>query len=96
MASVAQQSSPAEIEAELKLLIIEALKLEDMNPDDIDREASLLGDGLGLDSIDVLELAMAVHRKFSVRIEADDSQSQQIFANVKNLAAHIAEQRVQE
>ena len=96
MATAAQKSSPAEIEEELKVLIIEALKLEDMSPEDIDVEAPLVGEGLGLDSIDILELAMAVHRKFGVKTESDDAESHRIYASVKNLAAHIAAQRAQD
>ena len=86
-------SSHAVIEDELRVLIIESLKLEDLSPDDIDVDAPLVGDGLGLDSIDILELAMAVHRKFGVKTESDDAESQRIYASVSNLAKHIADKR---
>lgn len=83
----------ASLERELKQLIVQALKLEDVTADEIDSEAPLVGDGLGLDSIDVLELAMAVQKTFGVKAQADDAENQKIYASVKNLAAYIVEQR---
>ncbi|MEO8214817.1 MAG: phosphopantetheine-binding protein, partial [Myxococcales bacterium] len=53
-----------DIEAELKALIVEALMLEDVTPADIDSEAAIFGDGLGLDSIDALELALAINKRY--------------------------------
>lgn len=81
------------LENEMKELIVSALLLEDLTPSQIDAEAALFGEGLGLDSIDALELAMAIDKKFGVRIRADDEANKQIFANVKNLAAYIASNR---
>ena len=81
------------LEKELKELIIEALMLEDLDVEDIADDEPLFVDGLGLDSIDALELAMAIDKKFGVRIRADDDANKQIFANVKNLAAYIASNR---
>jgi acyl carrier protein len=83
----------ADLELEVKRLIVDALKLEDVSADEIDSAAPLVGEGLGLDSIDVLELAMAVQKHFGVRAQADDAQNQRIYASVKNLAAFIVEQR---
>ncbi len=83
----------AELERELKELIIESLMLQDMSPDDIDTDAPLLVDGLGLDSIDVLELAMAIHKRYGIKTKADDAQNREIFASVGNLAAYVAEHR---
>ena len=80
-----------ELELELKELIIDALMLEDVDAADIDSDAPLFVDGLGLDSIDALELAMAIDKRFGVRIRADDEQNRHIFANVKNLAAYVRE-----
>lgn len=85
--------SPALVR-ELKELIIEALMLEDMNPDEIDDHAPLLVDGLGLDSIDVLELAMVIHKRYGIKTEANEQQNREIFASVANLAKFIAEKRV--
>lgn len=81
------------LEKELKELIIEALMLEDMNADDIDVEAPLFVEGLGLDSIDALELAMAIDKRFGVRIKADDEQNQHIFSNVRSLAEYVGQHR---
>ncbi len=83
----------ADLETEIKELIIEALMLDDVAVAGIDSSAPLFVEGLGLDSIDALELAMAIDKKFGVRIRADDEANKQIFANVKNLAAYIASNR---
>ena len=85
--------SKEELEIELKKLIVDALKLEDTSPEDIDSSEPLVGDGLGLDSIDILELAMAVHRQYGVKTGSDDSRNREIYANVSSLAAFILEQR---
>jgi len=81
------------LERELKELIIEALMLEDVGVDDIDSAQPLFGDGLGLDSIDALELAMAIDKRYSVRIKADDGDNEAIFSSVSSLAAFVATQR---
>jgi acyl carrier protein len=84
---------PAPLVREIKELIIEALMLQDMSPDDIDAQAPLLVEGLGLDSIDVLELAMAINKRYGVKTKADDAQNRHIFASVNNLASFIHEQQ---
>lgn len=81
------------MEQEIKELIVEALMLDDVRPEDIDSDAPLFVEGLGLDSIDALELAMAIDKKFGVRIRADDEQNRHIFANVKNLAAYVSQHK---
>jgi acyl carrier protein len=83
----------ADLESEIKHLIVEALMLDDVQPESIDSSAPLFVEGLGLDSIDALELAMAIDKKFGVRIRADDDQNRRIFASVKNLAAYVAEHK---
>jgi acyl carrier protein len=83
----------ADLEREIKELIVEALMLDDVTPESIDSAAPLFVEGLGLDSIDALELAMAIDKKFGVRIRADDEGNKAIFANVKNLAAYVAQHR---
>ena len=88
-ADPAPQLSRDEIERELKRLIIAALGLHETTAEDIDSEAPLAEAGLGLDSIDVLELAMAVHRRFGVATEADDAVNQRIFASVRSLADYL-------
>jgi acyl carrier protein len=81
----------ASLEQELKELMVEALMLEDVSPDDIDSEAPLFDGGLGLDSIDVLELAMALNKRYGVKTRADDERNEQIFASVRSLAAFVAD-----
>jgi acyl carrier protein len=82
-----------QIEAEIKQLIIEALKLDETSPDDIDSEAPLASAGVGLDSIDVLELAMAVHRRFGVTTGGDDAANQRIYSSVRSLAEFLEQQQ---
>ena len=83
------------LELELKQLIIEALALEDVAPADIDSETALFVEGLGLDSIDALELAMALEDRYAVKIGDDPEKNQEIFACVRNIAAFVDEHRVQ-
>jgi acyl carrier protein len=78
------------IEAELKSLIVEVLMLEDVTPAGIDSEAPIFGEGLGLDSIDALELALAINKRYGVRIKSDDERNREIFRSVRNLASFIA------
>lgn len=80
-----------ELEPQLKQLIIEALMLEDVDVSNIDSEAALFGDGLGLDSIDALELAIAIERRFGVKIQPSQDDAPKIFASVRTLAAHLSE-----
>lgn len=77
---------------EIKQLIIDALNLEDVSIDDIDTEAPLFGDGLGLDSIDALELGLAIKKKYNIVIDADDTNTRQHFSSVANLAQYISSQ----
>jgi acyl carrier protein len=74
----------------VKSLIVEALMLEDVQPSEIEDDAPLFGEGLGLDSIDALELAIAIDKRFGVKIEAEDERNRETFRSVANLAAHIA------
>ncbi|MDA7746960.1 phosphopantetheine-binding protein [Psychromonas sp.] len=82
-----------QLETELKTLIIEALNLEDMSVNDIETEAPLFGEGLGLDSIDALELGLAIKKQYNVVIDADDTETRQHFASVANLAKFISANR---
>ncbi|MDQ3032090.1 MAG: phosphopantetheine-binding protein [Myxococcota bacterium] len=84
-----------DLEKQIKELIVEALMLDDVRAEDIDSDAPLFVEGLGLDSIDALELAMAIDKKFGVRIRADDEQNRHIFANVKNLAGYVRQHSTQ-
>ncbi|MGE5386489.1 MAG: phosphopantetheine-binding protein [Betaproteobacteria bacterium] len=80
------------LEDELKALIIEALDLEDLTPADIETDAPLFGEGLGLDSIDALELGIALKRKYGIVLEAGDSNTREHFRSVATLAALVAAQ----
>ena len=84
-----------ELREDLKKLIVECLELEDVTPDAIDDHAPLFGDGegLGLDSIDALELAVALSKKYGVTIKAEDEGTEQIFSTVSTLAEHVAAHR---
>lgn len=83
----------ADLEFKLKQVIVESLMLEDVSPEDIDSEQPLFGEGLGLDSIDALELAIAVDKEFGVRIKADDENTRAIFASVRSLVTFIEQER---
>lgn len=74
--------------SELKELIITALKLEDMAPDDIDNDAPLFGEGLGLDSIDALELVVALEKTFGIKIP-DEDVGRDAFGSVNVLADYV-------
>lgn len=78
------------LRSDVKRMIVEALMLEDVSPDEIVDEAPLFGEGLGLDSIDALELAIAIDKRYGVKIEAEDERNKAIFRSVASLAAHIA------
>jgi acyl carrier protein len=75
---------------EIKQLIIEALDLEDIRPEDIDDEAPLFSEeGLGLDSIDALELGIALRKKYKLQLEANDAGNREHFRSVSNLARFV-------
>jgi acyl carrier protein len=79
-----------ETEQALKELIIDALNLEDLSPDDIDTAAPLFGEGLGLDSIDALELGVAIRRKYGVNLDVDSEEVREHFESVANLAQFVS------
>lgn len=83
------------LELEIKDLIITTMSLEDMTSDDIDSTAPLFNEGLGLDSIDALELGLALQKRYGVTLAADSEETRKHFASVKTLSVFIAEQRKQ-
>jgi acyl carrier protein len=91
--AVMLQSAP--LERELAEMLVEVLHLEQPAAE-IDPEAPLYGDqGLGLDSIDILEIAVAISKKYGFKLRSDDPDNDRIFASLRALAAHIAERRSQ-
>ena len=82
-----------ELEFEVKSLIVESLMLEDVTAEQIDTDAPLFVEGLGLDSIDALELAMALGRKYGIEIKAGDEQVKEVFHSVRSLTAFVQEHR---
>jgi len=75
-------------EAELGGLIVAALNLE-IDPSEIEPEAPLYKEGLGLDSIDILEIALVISKKFGIKLRADDKQNQEIFRSLRSLNRYI-------
>ena len=84
-----------ELEFELKQLIIEALKLEDISPEQIDSAEPLFGTGLGLDSIDALELGVILRKRYGIKIATVTDEVKAHFASIQNLARFIASQHGQ-
>ena len=80
------------LEHEIKELIISSLSLEDIAPDDIDTNAPLFVEGLGLDSIDALELGLALQKRYGVALSADSQETRRHFANVRALADFVSSQ----
>lgn len=83
-------------EQELAELLVTSLDLEDVEVSEIDPEAALFGNdpaGLGLDSIDALEIALAINQKYGVELRADDEENSQVFSTLRALANHVEAQR---
>ena len=81
-----------ELILELKQQIIEALNLEEMTPDEIDADAPLFGDGLGLDSIDALELIVLMEKRYGIKL-ASPTEGKSIFKSVRTIAEYVNENR---
>ena len=81
-----------EIESKLKEIVVTSLDLEDLTPADIETEVPLFGEGLGLDSIDALELGMAVKKQFGITFSPNPADNKKIFYSVKTLADYIRTQ----
>lgn len=92
LTAVGDASAQTPLEAELAVLLVESLNLE-VTPTEIEPTAPLYGEGLGLDSIDILEVALEVSRKYGFQLRSDDERNQQIFQSLRSLAAHVAEHR---
>lgn len=85
MTTTAEQTAP---EQQLAALLVTSLQLE-LAPEDIDPDARLFGEGLGLDSIDALELALAISRSYGFELRSDDERNQRIFASLRSLSGHV-------
>ena len=83
----------AQLDQQLKELIISSLNLEDVTPEDIDTDAPLFGEGLGLDSIDALELGLALKKTFNVTMTGESEEDKKHFASVAALADYIEKHR---
>ena len=86
-----EMQTQTEQERELAELIVESLNLEDVSAEEILPQDPLFGEGLGLDSIDALELALAITQKYSIQLKADDEDMQQAFGTLRTLNAYIME-----
>jgi len=82
-----------EFRAEIARLIIDTLVMDDVTVEEIDPDAPLFGDGLGLDSIDVLEIAFAIAQTYGFKLRSDDENNDKIFASLDALARHVAKNR---
>ena len=92
---MSQEITPETVEAllpEVAELIVSALNL-DMTASEIEADAPLFGDGLGLDSIDVLEIALVISKRYGFQLRSDNQDNLRIFSSLRALAAHIASQR---
>ena len=83
--------SPAE--HELAQLLVDSLNLEDTDAAAIDPEQPLFGSGLGLDSIDALELALAISKRYGFQLRSDNDENRRIFASLRALSGHIEQHR---
>ena len=83
------------LEQDIKALIVTTMSLEDVAADDIDTEAPLFNEGLGLDSVDALELGLALQKRYGVTLAADSEETRRHFASVRTLAAFVATARTQ-
>ncbi len=81
-----------ELIQELKEEIIKALNLEDLTPEDIETDAPLFGEGLGLDSIDTLELIVLLEKKYGIKL-ANPAEGKQIFSSVRSIATYVDQHR---
>ncbi|MHC8398575.1 phosphopantetheine-binding protein [Pseudomonas sp. MDT1-17] len=77
------------LKQEIKALIIDALGLEDISVEDIGDDQTLFGEGLGLDSVDALELGLAIQKKYGIKIDADAKDTRNHFSSVASLAAFV-------
>lgn len=85
------QQTPAE--REMAGLIVESLNLEDLAAGEIEPEKPLFGDEYGLDSIDALELSLAINQRYGVQLKSDDERNRQVFSTLRSLSAYVESHR---
>jgi acyl carrier protein len=83
----------SDLKLEIKRLIVDALGLEDIRPEDIEDDAPLFNDGLGLDSIDALELGVALRKRYHIRLESNDAGVREYFRTVSSLCRLVERYR---
>jgi acyl carrier protein len=88
-----QATAQTAAEHDLALLLVESLNLEGVEPGQIDPEAPLFNAGLGLDSIDALELALAVSKRYGFQLRSDNDENRRIFASLRALSAHVEQHK---
>lgn len=86
-------SSLTDAERELAELLVESLNLDGVAPDGIDPEAPLFGAGLGLDSIDALELSLAISKRYGFQLRSDNDDNRRIFGSLRALSEHVQQNR---
>ena len=93
-ANIATTATQSPLERDVASMIVTTLNLETVTPEQIDPAEPLFGTGLGLDSIDALELALEISKRYGFQLRSDDEDNRRIFASLTNLAAHIEKHRV--
>ena len=88
-----ESSSLTAAERELADLLVESLNLEGVSAADIDPDAPLFGAGLGLDSIDALELALAISKRYGFQLKSDNEENRRVFASLRALSAHVEQHK---
>lgn len=91
MKQAGETKSIEDIEDELRELIVDGLVLKDVEPSDIKAEEPLFVEGLGLDSVDALELAMLIQKEYGIKIRGDDEENQEHFQSLRSLATFVSE-----
>ena len=91
--AIADAAEQTPLERELAALLVESLNL-DIKPEHIVPTEQLYGDGLGLDSIDILEVVLEVSRRYGFQLRSDDERNQQIFESLRSLASHVAQHHI--
>ena len=78
---------------ELASMIVESLNLEGVDPEGIDPAAPLFGEGLGLDSLDMLEISLVIQQRYGIKLRAEDPHNEAIFSSLQGLAEHVSAQQ---